>query len=258
MDYHRLFAILRSHYFGGANPVRGNDSYLAQRTSSGWVRDGTRRAGTCLYRRIHCLAWYFALAGRVLGTSDLEKIPIARLDSSDSFNSSGALLSVPYEAWEELMVRIAGPGSHGNDFLIQAAAQDKRRFVTLLLSKGYDINYENQGGTTPLSGTSVGGHEKMIRFLISRGADVNRKDRLSGETPLTGAAEMGQLGSVKVLLENGADPCLTDKEGHTAEGRAKEYHHNYIAEYLSSRFHCSENVINPPCVDSAFSACVHP
>jgi hypothetical protein len=169
-----------------------------------------------------------------------------------------ALLSVPYEAWEELMVRIAGPGSHGNDFLIQAAAQDKRRFVTLLLSKGYDINYENQGGTTPLSGTSVGGHEKMIRFLISRGADVNRKDRLSGETPLTGAAEMGQLGSVKVLLENGADPCLTDKEGHTAEGRTKEYHHNYIAEYLSSRFHCSENVINPPCVDSAFSACVHP
>ena len=131
------------------------------------------------------------------------------------------LISIPYEAWEELMVRIAGPSSHGNDFLVQAAAQDKQRFVTLLLTKGYDINYENHGGTTPLSATSVGGHEKMIRFLISRGAEVNRKDRLSGETPLIGAAEMGQFGSVKVLLEDGADPCLTDKEGHTAEGRAK-------------------------------------
>src|ERR1700726_813560 len=104
------------------------------------------------------------------------------------------------------MVRIAGPSSHGNDFLVQAAAQDKQRFVTLLLTKGYDINYENHGGTTPLSATSVGGHEKMIRFPISRGAEVNRKDRLSGETPLIGAAEMGQFGSVKVLLEDGADP----------------------------------------------------
>ena len=87
---------------------------------------------------------------------------------------------------------------------------------------------------------------------------MNQKNRLSGETPLIGAAEMGRLESVKVLLENGADPCLTDKEGRTAEGRAKQYHHNDIAEYLSSRFHCSENIINPSCVDSAFSACVHP
>jgi len=98
----------------------------------------------------------------------------------------------------------------------------------------------------------------MIRFLISKGAQVNRKDRIIGETPLIGAAETEQLGSVKVLLKNGADPCLTDKEGHTAEGRAKEYHHNDIVEYLSSRFHCRENIINPPCVDSDVSACVHP
>jgi hypothetical protein len=169
-----------------------------------------------------------------------------------------ALLSVPYETWEELMVRIAGPGSHGRDFLVQAAAQDKPRFVTLLLSKGYDINYEDYGGTTPLSGTSVGGHEEMIGFLISRGAEVNRKNHGTGETPLMAAAETGRLGSVKVLLDNGADPCLMDKEGHTAEGLAKQFHYGDIAEYLSSRFHCQENVIDPPCVDSGFSACVHP
>lgn len=156
------------------------------------------------------------------------------------------------------MVRIAGPGSHGSDFLVQAAAQDKPRFVSLLLSKGYDINYQDQGGPSPLSGTSVGGHEKMIRFLISRGAEVNRKNNGTGGTPLMAAAEMGRLGTVKVLLENGADPCLTDKVGHTAEGLTKEYHHSDIAEYLSSRFHCQQNVITAPCVDSDVSACVHP
>jgi ankyrin repeat protein len=153
---------------------------------------------------------------------------------------------------------MAGPGSHGRDFLVQAAAQDKRRFVTLLLRKGYDINYELSGGETALSGASVGGHQEMVSLLISEGADVNHKDHLTGETPLMAAAEMGQLGTVKVLLKNGADPCTTDKEGHTAEGLATEYRHPEIAEYLSSRFHCRENVIVVPCVDSAVSACVHP
>lgn len=167
-----------------------------------------------------------------------------------------ALLFTPYVAWEEFMVRIAGPGSHGSDFLVQAAAQDKRRFVTFLLRKGYDINYEDRGGTTPLSGASVGGHEEMVSFLVSKGADVNRKNRVTGGTPLMAAAGMGQLGAAKVLLKNGADPCATNKEGHTAEGLAKKYRHGDIAEYLSSRFQCQENIAL--CVDSAFSACVHP
>ena len=167
-----------------------------------------------------------------------------------------ALLFIPYEAWEEFMVRIAGPGSHGSSFLVQAAAQDSRRFVELLLRKGYDINSETEG-TTPLSGASNGGHEEMVKFLISKGADLNRKNGISGESALMSAAEMGQLGTVKVLLSSGADPCATDKEGHTAEGLARKYHHPDIADYLASRFHCKEDVVVSPCVDSAFSVCVH-
>jgi hypothetical protein len=167
-----------------------------------------------------------------------------------------ALIFIPYEAWEEFAVRIAGPGSYGSDFLVQAAAQDKQRFVRLLLRKGYDINFET-GGTTPLSGASNGGHEEMVQFLISKGADLNRKNRISGESALMSAAEMGQLGTVKVLLSNGADACATDKDGHTAEGLARKYLHIGIADYLASRFHCKENVVVPPCVDSAFSVCVH-
>jgi hypothetical protein len=89
MDYHRLLVILRSCYSCRANRVPGNDSDLAQRTADSWVRNGARRAGTYLYRRIHCLAWHFALAGRVLGASHVEKIPIARLDSGCSLASPG-------------------------------------------------------------------------------------------------------------------------------------------------------------------------
>ena len=71
------------------------------------------------------------------------------------------------------------------------------------------------------------------------------------------ASEMGQLETVKALLEKGADPCATNKDGHTAAGLATRYNHSDIAEYLSSRFHCQERVIDS-CADPSVSACVHP
>jgi len=95
----------------------------------------------------------------------------------------------------------------------------------------------------------------MVSFLISKGADVNRKDGLAGESALMAAAEMGQLETVRVLLKSGAEPCALDKEGHTAEGLARKYHHTDIADYLSSRFRCKENVLS--CTDSDVSVCVH-
>jgi Ankyrin repeats (3 copies) len=148
------------------------------------------------------------------------------------------LLFIPYETWEELMVDAMGPGTHGSEFLIQAAAQGKQRFVTHLLRGGYDINYENSGGTTPLSGAAVEGRVEMIVFLVSMRADVNRHDHLTGETPLIGASEMGQFEAVQTLLKNGADPCAANNKGETAAAMAKNYAHNEIAEYLSSRFRC--------------------
>jgi len=62
------------------------------------------------------------------------------------------LLFIPYETWEELTVLIAGPGSHGGEFMVEAAAHGKQRFFMHLLHKGYDINYEAGGGETALSG----------------------------------------------------------------------------------------------------------
>jgi hypothetical protein len=151
-----------------------------------------------------------------------------------------AMLFIPYETWQELTVRIAGPGNYGNEFLIQAAAHGRRRMVAYSLRKGCDINYEDSGGTTPLSAAAVGGNKEMVMFLISSGADVNRKNLLTGGSPLMAASDMGQLEAVKALLEKGADPCATNNEGHTAAWLATTYNHDDIAEYLSNRFHCQE------------------
>jgi hypothetical protein len=168
-----------------------------------------------------------------------------------------ALLFIPYGTWEELVVHFAGPGSHGSDFMVQAAASGNQRLVTHFLREGYDVNYEDDGGTTSLSGAAVGGNKEMVGFLLSKGADVNRKSRLNDETPLMAASAMGKPETVNMLLDNGADPCAVDREGHNAAGLAKKYGHADIAQYLSSRFTCQEKVADS-CVDSAFSACVHP
>ena len=173
---------------------------MAQWAADGWVRNDARSGPIHPHRWLHLLAGRVPLVAvslvllirRRLRVQVTDWIPIILLPLLV------ALLFVPYEAWEEFVVRTAGPGSHGGSFLVQAAAQDKRRFVTLLLRKGYDINFET-GGTTPLSGASNGGHEEMVKFLISKGADLNRKNGISGESALMSAAEMGQLGTVKVL-----------------------------------------------------------
>jgi len=149
--------------------------------------------------------------------------------------------------WDKLMVEVIGPGTHGADFLVQAAAGGNEYLVARLLRRGCDINSEVQGGPTPLSAAAAEGRTDMIRFLISRGADINRHEHLTGETPLIGAAEMGQLQAVKILLMDGADPCATRFSGQTAgevaQGRfdfTDELVYSDIAEYLSSRARCQK------------------
>ena len=185
------------------------------------------------------------------------QIPIVAWVPTILVPALAAFLFIPYVVLEEITVQIAGPGIHGDDFMIQAAVYGKQRFVTHLLRKGYDINYEDRGGTSPLSAAAVMGNEGMVSFLIAEGADVNRKSRLSGGTPLMAAAETGKIRTVNVLLENGSDPCATNIEGHTAAGLAKKYGHGDIADYLSSRFRCQEKVVDS-CADPSVSACVHP
>jgi Ankyrin repeats (3 copies) len=166
------------------------------------------------------------------------------------------LLLIPYGTWKEITVNAGGTGSHGNDFMVQAAVDGNQRLVTHLLRRGSDINYEDAGGTTALSGAAVEGQVKMIRYLVSKGANVNRKNGLSSQSPLMAAAEMGKRDSVDALLDSGADPCAMDREGHNAAGLAKKYGHADIAQYLSSRFNCQEKVIDA-CADTSVSACVH-
>ena len=65
-----------------------------------------------------------------------------------------------------------------------------------------------------LANAAQGGHIELVRLLLAKGADVNRKAE-SGVTALHLAALQGGLKTVGLLLEKGADPNATNKDNET-------------------------------------------
>jgi len=82
--------------------------------------------------------------------------------------------------------------------------------VKFLVSKGADVNKADSQGWTPLQRAARQRHDKMIALLIELGADVN-----AGEpTPLVAAVMRDHVPSVKVLLDHGADVEKPGEDGY--------------------------------------------
>lgn len=75
------------------------------------------------------------------------------------------------------------------------------------LEEGADPNQE-------LSNALLSGDKDRIKFLVSKGADVNKPD-LQGWTPLTAAARQRRNETIDLLVELGADPNKADGNGLT-------------------------------------------
>lgn len=95
--------------------------------------------------------------------------------------------------------------------------------------------------TTPLASAAAKGHIGLVRYLISRGADLNaRRLRWSGsrlhETALEAAAGSGRLDMVQFLLASGA---RTENHGSVqyvrAIERANNYGHSAVVALLRSQ-----------------------
>jgi ankyrin repeat protein len=76
--------------------------------------------------------------------------------------------------------------------------------VKFLVEKGADVNKPDPQGWTPLQNAARQRKDGMIKALIELGADVNRPDD-SGMTPLIAAAMRDHVPSIKVLIEKGAN-----------------------------------------------------
>lgn len=113
-------------------------------------------------------------------------------------------------------INIDVTGSSGMTPLILASSlQDNLKIVKYLISAGADINATgNLDGNTPVMRAANNSYETTV-FLISKGADLNRVAN-DGTTALITALfrafVSNSFETLELLIENGADINLTKKE----------------------------------------------
>lgn len=91
-----------------------------------------------------------------------------------------------------------------------------------VLLKHSDVNGADSYGNTLLMAATTTGQTEAIRWLVGKGADLNKVSQLQygGRTALVSAAEVGAVESARTLLELGANPHLKMKDGSTALSHA--------------------------------------
>jgi ankyrin repeat protein len=102
------------------------------------------------------------------------------------------------------------------DKLANAVVNKDLNTLDSLLNTGIDINVteEDKGATVLLIACSFKDYEDVVSILISRGADVNFRGK-DGRTPLIWAAG-NSFESTRILLENSADVKAKGDDGMTA------------------------------------------
>lgn len=131
------------------------------------------------------------------------------------------------------------PGDAAQDDIMQIArVGDIPAMEKLFESSEFDATYTDGEGITPLHVSSlsltlprrqyplflltsvtpqwaaINNQFAMCKFLIEKGAEINKKGGESVATPLQWAAQRCHYYTVHLLLQHGADPLITDAQGY--------------------------------------------
>jgi hypothetical protein len=115
--------------------------------------------------------------------------------------------------------------------LHDAAVAGDANEVNALLSKGADINQKNRMGWTPLLTALNNNQFAVAELLVAKGADAKATDN-RGETALGLAVKAGQKALVEQLVAKGADVNAMAGPGDNALSLAKKGGHTEIADFL--------------------------
>ncbi len=140
-----------------------------------------------------------------------------------------ALMAAAWGGHKEIVLVLLEKGADvnavqedGNSALTEAAMKGNEDIVHILLENGANPNQINKQGLTPTLLVIVaakanfgGGHERMLKELINKGAEINARGYL-GYTALIAAAEAGRADMVHLLLVKGANVNATNSAGKTA------------------------------------------
>ena len=172
---------------------------------------------------------------------------------------SFSFLFVPYRMWEHLDMTVCSSGPLGDEFLLEAARLGNLGQVARLVAEGHSVNRDSGSDDTPLSSAIKGRRVDVVAFLVSKGANVNAHNSLSGETPLMKAAYLGDTQMLELLIAQGADPCAINNkwDQENAQRIAEKKHNPAAAEYLAAHTRCSLPPRLPTsCANESAATCV--
>ncbi|ETS80440.1 Palmitoyltransferase AKR1 [Pestalotiopsis fici W106-1] len=130
-----------------------------------------------------------------------------------SNKGSAAAPQLSAEAME--MGNMPGGDSPPQEDIMQLARLGNIQAMEKLFEKGdFDATYSDDEGITPLHWAAINNQYAMVKFLIEKGADINKKGGESVATPLQWAAQRSNYYTVNLLLQHGADPLITDAQGY--------------------------------------------
>ena len=116
--------------------------------------------------------------------------------------------------------------------LFSAVGSGHKDVVELLLSKGAEVNAKNRDGWTPLHEAASSGQKDVVELLLSKGAEVNAKVK-DGRTPLHEAAYADRKKEVvELLLSKGAEVNAKDDEGRTPLSNGIDFYARDVVRIL--------------------------
>ncbi len=121
----------------------------------------------------------------------------------------------------------------GTPMLNIACRNDNFEFVEMIYDLGAEINAVSEDrGYTAVMDAVWRGNEKITKYLISKGADLNTINK-EGQNNLILAVGANRESLVKLLAENGADPDVKDMMGMSAYNYAVLFKKQRLVEILT-------------------------
>ncbi|QMV45957.1 ankyrin repeat domain-containing protein [Wolbachia pipientis] len=117
------------------------------------------------------------------------------------------------------------------NLLLIAAENGYEKVVRYLIKNGANINVQDEWEKTSLHYSAQHEHTQVVEVLLEEGAGVNAQDE-NKETPLHYAAKHRHIKTVKLLLKNRANINLQDEGGRTPLHYAADNGYTQIAEAL--------------------------
>ena len=126
-------------------------------------------------------------------------------------------------------------GTNGETATYKACKEGHANVVQLLASKGANVNIANNQGWYPINVAAENGHMKVLQVLAAHGANFGNVNCIgtNGETVLYKAVTKGHADVVKFLASKGADVNIADSKGVYPIDIAAENAHMDILQVLA-------------------------